>query len=233
MWSVIATPTLWLLIASGAIHNFNMYTIGAFLVSVLNRFHGMELAFAGLYASFAYGFVGVPGLLAGGWAADWLRAKRVDGRLIVGGVSVLIAAPLTALGILRPAHDAATMAIVFGIGCGFMYVYYSSVYATLQDVVRPEFRGTAMALYFFAMYTFGACMGPLVTGMVSDHFAQQSAASAGITGIPTSALGPEHTGVGLRDALLLIPVLNVVLAGVLFAGCLTVRRDVERIRSIS
>ena len=51
-----------------------------------------------------------------------------------------------------------------------MYVYYSTVYATLQDVVEPALRGTAMALYFLAMYVLGASLGPLATGMASDYF---------------------------------------------------------------
>ena len=37
-----------------------------------------------------------------------------------------------------------------------MYTYYSTVYSTVQDVIEPALRGTAMALYFAAMY---ACWG--------------------------------------------------------------------------
>ena len=55
-----------------------------------------------------------------------------------------------------------------------MYVYYASVYATLQDVVEPSLRGTAMALYFFAMYVLGASFGPLATGMLSDYFTRRA-----------------------------------------------------------
>jgi hypothetical protein len=37
---VLSIPTLWWIIASGALHNFNMYALGAFLVPFLIRFHG-------------------------------------------------------------------------------------------------------------------------------------------------------------------------------------------------
>ena len=36
-----------------------------------------------------------------------------------------------------------------------MYTYYSTVYSTVQDVIEPSLRGTAMALYFCAMYALG------------------------------------------------------------------------------
>ena len=54
-----------------------------------------------------------------------------------------------------------------------MYVYYSTVYSTIQDVVEPSLRGTAMALYFCAMYLLGASLGPVGTGLVSDYFTFQ------------------------------------------------------------
>ena len=230
-WSVLAIPTVWWLIASGAIHNFNMYAIGAFFVPMLRRFHELDLTQACWVAAFAYVFSGIPGLLLGGWVADGLRVHRVDGRLIVGGCAILAAIPLTYFAVLRPQGDVAGLLLLFGTGCAFMYVYYSSVYATLQDVVRPQFRATAMALYFFAMYVLGASLGPFVTGYVSDHFALQSAAGSGIVGVAANALPPEHKAQGVRDAMFLIPALNVALAAVLFAGCLTVRRDVERARA--
>ena len=47
-----------------------------------------------------------------------------------------------------------------GIGSGVMFAYYSTVYSTIHDVVEPSLRGTAMALYFFAMYVLGASLGP-------------------------------------------------------------------------
>ena len=66
-----------------------------------------------------------------------------------------------------------------GIGSGVMFAYYSTVYSTIHDVVEPSLRGTAMALYFFAMYVLGASMGPVGTGLASDYFTFQKASAAG------------------------------------------------------
>ena len=147
---------------------------------MLQRYHGVDIMHAGIMAMIAYGFSGVPGLLIGGWAADELRARRVDGRLLVGGVSILLAIPLTYGALIQKSGETVFVTILLGLGCGLMYVYYAAVYPTLHDVVEPRSRGTAMALYFFAMYVLGALLGPYVMGATSDHFALQSAAAAGV-----------------------------------------------------
>jgi hypothetical protein len=43
------------LIASGALHNFNMYALGSFLAPLLMRYHGATLRQAGLMAMVIYG----------------------------------------------------------------------------------------------------------------------------------------------------------------------------------
>ena len=107
-----------------------------------------------------------------------------------------------------------------------MYVYYSSVYAAIQDVVEPKLRGTAMALYFFAMYVLGGSLGPLGTGLLSDHFARRAMADAEAT-----VMTKPFKAVGLRQAMYVIPVLCLVLAVVLYAASRTVGRDMARLHS--
>src|SRR5262249_62422793 len=83
------------------------------------------------------------------------------------------------LGLNRPAGDIVAFSLLMGLGVGVMFAYYSTVYATIHDVVEPSLRGTAMALYFFAMYVLGASMGPVGTGLASDYFTVQKASAAG------------------------------------------------------
>ncbi|HSP17693.1 MAG TPA: MFS transporter [Thermoanaerobaculia bacterium] len=224
---LLSIPTLWWLIASGALHNFNMYALGSFLAPLLMRYHGATLRQAGMISMIVFGLAGAPGLIAGGALADRMSIRRRDGRLIVGGTAILISAPLLLLALSRPAHATIAFAVFAAAGCMAMYVYYSSVYATLHDVVEPSLRGTAMALYFFAMYVLGASFGPLVTGMVSDYFTRRAAAVAGVTDATRTALEPFR-GAGLHSAMYLIPILSVALTFVLFAATRTVARDMER-----
>jgi len=248
---VLSIPTMLWIIASGALHNFNMYALGSFVSPFLVRFHHMTFLNAGWVAACVYGFSGIVGLTGGGFLADRLYAKRVDGRLIVGTASIVICAPFMFLGLMRPAGDVVGFALLMGIGSGVMFAYYSTVYATIHDVVEPSLRGTAMALYFFAMYVLGASLGPVGTGLVSDYFTFQKASAAGAVaplpfgalmmaelrslvgeskGFNLRALEPFRAE-GLHAAMYIVPILAAVLAVVLFAASRTVTRDVARLQA--
>ncbi|HEV2986591.1 MAG TPA: MFS transporter [Vicinamibacterales bacterium] len=248
---VLSIPTMLWVIASGALHNFNMYTLGAFVAPFLVRFHHMSFFAAGWIAACVYGFSGVFGLTVGGALADRLYAKRVDGRLIVGTASIALCAPLMYLGLGRAGGDVVGFTLLMGLGVGVMFAYYSTVYSTIHDVVEPSLRGTAMALYFFAMYVLGASLGPVGTGLASDYFTFQKASAAGAVvplpfgaimaaelrslvgeskGFNLRALEPFRAE-GLHTAMYIVPILAAILAVVLFAASRTVKKDVERLQA--
>jgi predicted MFS family arabinose efflux permease len=248
---VLSIPTMLWIIASGALHNFNMYALGAFVSPFLVRYHHMSFLNAGWVAACVYGFSGIVGLTGGGYLADRLYAKRVDGRLIVGTASIVICAPLMFLALMRPGGDVVGFALLMGTGSGVMFAYYSTVYSTIHDVVEPSLRGTAMALYFFAMYVLGASLGPVGTGLASDYFTFQRASAAGAVeplpfgaimmaelrslvgeskGFNLRALEPFRAE-GLHTAMYIVPILGVLLALVLFAASRTVTKDVEKLQT--
>jgi MFS family permease len=226
---VLSIPTMWWLILSGALHNFNMYALAAFLSPFLIRFHGVDLLDAGLIAMAVYGLSGVPGLLLGGLFGDAIMRRRKDGRLLVGTVASLLSLPPLLMALRRPAADTLTFALLMAAGCAALYVYYSTVYAALQDVIEPSLRGTAMALYFLAMYVLGASLGPLGTGLISDHFTREAAAAAGVVEATARALEP-YRAEGLRQALYVVPVVGLLVSAVLFAASRTVTRDAEALQ---
>ncbi len=248
---VLSIPTMLWIIVSGALHNFNMYALGAFVAPYLVRFHHMSFLSAGWVAACVYGLSGVVGLTGGGWLADRLYATRVDGRLIVGMTAIVICAPFMFLGLMRPRGDVVGFAVLMGIGSGVMFAYYSTVYSTIHDVVEPSLRGTAMALYFFAMYVLGASLGPVGTGLASDYFTFQKASAAGAVaplrfgalmlaelrslvgeskGFDLRALEPFRAE-GLHTAMYIVPILAALLAVVLFAASRTVKKDVDKLQA--
>jgi MFS family permease len=162
-------------------------------------------------------------------AADAAAARRADGRLLVGAVAVLCSVPLLFLALGRPGGETVGFMLLMGAGCALMYAYYSCVYSTIQDVTEPALRGTAMALYFFAMYVLGASLGPYGTGLVSDFFTARAAGTAGVTAATQAALEPFRAE-GLRTAMYLIPALGALLTLVLFAASRTVSKDVDRLQ---
>jgi MFS family permease len=226
---VLSIPTMWWLILSGALHNFNMYAIGSFLAPFLIRFHSLSIRDAGLVAMLVNGLAGIPGLLLGGYFGDSLGRTRKNGRMIVAAIALLITVPFMYFAIARPAGDLLGFTILASIGMAMMYVYYSTVYSAIQDVIEPSLRGTAMAIYFFAMYVLGASFGPVGTGFLSDHYTKEAAAAAGVADLTQQALEPFR-GAGLHSAMYIVPILGVLLAVVLFMASRTIGKDMEKLQ---
>jgi len=226
---VLSIPTMWWIILSGALHNFNMYAVGSFISPFLQRVYHLDALNAGMISMLTYGLSGVPGLILGGIAGDAIMRRRANGRLLVGAISVLSAVPLVYLALTRPAGATVSFTVLLFIGWALMYVYYATVYSTIQDVIEPSLRGTAMALYFFAMYVLGASLGPVGMGYLSSHFTVKAAQAAGVTETTFEALRP-FAPQGLHSALFIIPLLGLLLAIVLFAGSRTVTKDMERLQ---
>jgi predicted MFS family arabinose efflux permease len=225
---LLAVPTLWWIIASGALHNFNMYALGTFLTPHLMRAHGLDLRHAGLVSMLAYGLSGIPGMLLGGIAGDALRRRGPAHRVRLGAGLFLGAAPLIFAALAQPAGRAFAFTLLLGLACAAMAAYYSIVYAALQDVVPSSLRGTAMAVYFLAMYVLGAAFGPVVTGLLSDRLTLRAARAAGVLGGDAAALEPFRAA-GLHAALLVVPALALVMAAILWAASRTIDRDTQRL----
>jgi len=221
---LLGIPTMLWIIISGALHNFNMYAASSFIAVFLGRYHGLDLKAASFAASLTFGVSGVVGLLAGGWASDRFGGARADGRLLLSAVVMAVAAPFTYLALRQPGGAVVMFVVLMGVGLACVYVYYSSVYAAIQDVVEPGLRGTAMSIYFFAMYVLGASFGPVGIGMLSDHFAHRAMTEAGATDMTE-----QFKALGLHHAMHVIPVLCLALAVVLYVASRTVGRDMARL----
>ncbi len=150
--------------------------------------------------------------------------------MLVGTIAILLSIPFLFFALGRPNGDITTFLILMGAGCALMYFYYSTVYSTIQDIVEPGLRGTAMAVYFFAMYVLGASLGPYATGILSDFFTKRAAQAAGVLDSSQAALEPFRAD-GLHSAMYAIPILSVLLTLVLFAASRTVTKDIEKLQS--
>jgi MFS family permease len=224
-WSALKIPTIRWIILTGALSNFNMYAIPTFLPAYLSRYHSLNLKSANTLAAIAFGAVGIPGLLLGGWGADRAAAVRSGGRLLLSSAAIFLAAIFFYSALNVPQGQFILFGVLMGAGCLLSYFYYSCVYATIHDIVPPSLRGTAMALYFFAMYLLGGSFGPVLTGRLSDHYAHRAMAEAGAT-----ALNEHFRAVGLHSAMYVIPVCSLVLAAVLLAASRTVSADLNNLQ---
>ena len=221
MGTILRIPTMWWIIASGALLNFNMYAVATFLPAFLSRIHGLSLARSGI----ATGIVFASGGAAGGFLAarlgDRVIRTRSDGRLLCAAAMSVVGAPFAYLGISAGSVYGAIALIA--VAYGALNAYYGLVYSAIQDIVAPALRGRAMAIYFMAMYLCGASFGPLLTGRLSDLMARRAADAAGVAKITEA-----FKAVGLQQAMLIIPVLSILLAIVLYCGSRTIAADMKK-----
>ncbi|HMD39884.1 MAG TPA: MFS transporter [Candidatus Acidoferrum sp.] len=228
MWRVLRIPTIWWIIASGVFLNFNQYAFAIFLPAFLTRVHGLSVARSGVASGAIFLAGGVSGGLIAGFLGDSVVHRRKDARMLCAAALAIVAIPFACAGILQPAGSL-YMAIVF---LAFTYAslttYYGLVYSAILDIVAPNQRGSAMAIYFMAMYMCGASFGPLLTGKLSDVLAHRAAALAG-----SASVTETFRAVGLQQAMLIIPVLCVALAFVLYMGSRTIVADIARREAVT
>lgn len=228
-WLVLSTPTMRWIIVSGALQTFNMYAIGSFITPYLMRYHRMDIRQAGFVTMIVFGLSGIPGLLLGGVLADKITQRRDDGRMLLATLALFLSVPLIFFALQQQSGRSVAFAVLMGAGVALMNMYYSTVYPAIQDVIEPSLRGTAMAIYFFAMYILGAALGPLGTGLASDFFTARAAQAAGVFETTQIALEPFRAA-GLHSAMKIIPALGFLLSLVLFAGSRTVTKDMEKLK---
>ena len=219
--AILRIPTMWWIIASGALLNLNMYAMSGFLTSFIVRYHGSEIGNANYLVAIILGLGGGLGMLAGGWLGDRASRQRVEGRLRAGAVALVTAAPIGVLALQQARGSLWNFAAFMLPTCFLHYVYYSTVYASIQDVVEPARRATALAVYFMAFY-FATAIGLYAFGKWSDHLAA-NAMAAGASAVEGRALG-------LYGAMYVIPIVAALVGLVLWAGSRTIARDHARMR---
>jgi MFS family permease len=224
-WTILKIPTMCLIIVTGALFNFIMYALATFLPAFISRYHSLDLRLSTTIAALAFGLTGVPGLLLGGWAADRAAQFHANGRLLVSFGATLIAAICLGLAFSQLAGHVTAFVVLLGTGCMIAFAYYASVYATIQEIVPPSLRGTAMALYFLAMYLLGGSFGPVLTGKLSDYFAHRAMAAAG-----ASAMNEHFRASGLHVAMFAIPICDAFVSVVLLVAARTVAKDMKTVQ---
>jgi len=218
---LLRIPTFGWIIASGALLNFNMYAIATFSPAFMIRVHHLTVAQAGVFTGIALGFGGIAGGLMSGSIGDRIVSWRADGRLLGATLFAALGVPLAVAGILST--DLYLCAVLLALFYAMLNTYYGLVYSSIQDVVAPNMRGSAMALYFLAMYFCGASFGPLLTGKLSDLLAHRAALAAG-----SLLLRETDRATGLQQAMLVMPVLSVLLTFVLYFASRTIVNDMRR-----
>jgi len=220
MRKVLRVRTLWWIILSGLTMNFAVYAANGFLVPMLQRYFHLPLGAAAVQTGIIVGITGLIGLTLGGWVTDKIYQRSRQGRLTFGAISLLIAAIATTAALSLGSDAVGLFTLLFALGWLFSYIYYTSVYPAIQDVVQPRLRATAVALYFAAMYLLGGAMGPVVVGGLSDRLSVDAMTAAG-----AQEMSEQFKAIGLHDAMFLVPVMLLLTAVFLFLAARSFNRD--------
>ncbi|MGC1271492.1 MAG: MFS transporter [Croceibacterium sp.] len=143
---------------------------------------------------------GVLGVIAGGWAADWLHRRTPAGRLLVVLVGVLGPVPLVLLAYRTTSADLFLL-------CSFLLQAVTSSAlgasaAATQALVLPRMRGTATAIFFLGATLIGLGLGPFMAGFISEASGSLGVgvqASLLIVPLGLAALVFAQRGYGLAD----------------------------------
>ena len=220
---ILSIPTMWWLTLAGLCYNFATYANTSFMVPMLQRYFDLELSQAAMSVGVIVGVTGLFALPLGGWIADRLHMRMANGRLLFGGVSLLLTSLCTGIALALGQTDVLVFVGLFALGWVFAYNFYTCVYTAVQDVVEPRLRATAMALFFAGLYLLGGGLGPVMVGGLSDYFAQQAMLAAGATDISEA-----FRAIGLHSALYLVPVAMGLTGVFLLIAMGTFRLDAQK-----
>jgi MFS family permease len=144
------------------------YTLNSWSSSLFVRVHGMSAAEAGKMIGLVGLLAGPLGTIGGGVVLDRMRARGVAGAplLVMAGGSVV--ALLTAAGI----GHAPSLPVAILLFCLFMVestYTLPSIYAGMQLLTPPAFRGVAASFNMMIYTLAGLGIGPAAVGAISDR----------------------------------------------------------------
>ena len=217
---LLKIKTLRWLILSGISMNFSAYAGNAFFVPLFQRYFGLSLTHAAIITGCIVGVTGLIGLVVGGIIADRAHQRLAGGRLLFGAISLFVSAMLIGIALYLGNDSLSAVVILLSLGWLASYNYYTTVYPAIQDVVQPNLRATAVAVYFACMYVLGGAFGPVVVGGLSDHFSHAAMLASG-----SEIMLEQFKALGLHHALYVIPVALLVTAIFLYFAARQFKQD--------
>jgi predicted MFS family arabinose efflux permease len=167
-----------LILAAAALHAVAAMGTGPFHVAYLMRSHGMSIGTAGVAYMVVGPFSGAIGGLLGGILTDRLLRRDVRWAMWVPALSSLFALPFSTAFILWPAggsFDALGYALPTALAVILPASLVGSMWngptlAMSQSLARPRMRALASALTTGTYNLIGMGLGPLLVGLISDHY---------------------------------------------------------------
>jgi MFS family permease len=149
-----------------AVFSLVNYGTAAWFPAYFGRVHGWSQGKIGVYMGGATMIFGTIGIILGGRAAVWLRARRLDANLriaIVGAlVSIVAAFPMY---LTRNPTVLIGALILTNVAAAFPW---GAASAAVQEMTPGPMRGQASALYLFLINIIGFALGPTAVAVLTD-----------------------------------------------------------------
>jgi MFS family permease len=142
------------------------YGTASWFPAFFARAHGWSPGKIGLYMGGATMIFGTIGILLGGRAAVWLRARHIDANLRIAIIGAVVAL-LAALPLYLSRNPAVMLSglIVTNLAAAFPW---GAASAALQEMTPSAMRGQASALYLFLINIIGFALGPTAVALLTD-----------------------------------------------------------------
>ena len=159
-------PSFWFLSVGASCSSMMGYGLFFWMPSFIVRSHGLTL----LEASLFYGAIlligGMAGMWLGGWLGDKLGQAKRTRFVTIPAVAFLVSIPTYVLGVLTPTLTLAFIVILVPVGLGLVWI--GPVMSTVQQLVPPNMRATASAVFLFINNLIGIGLGTFAIGALSD-----------------------------------------------------------------
>lgn len=160
------TPTFLFVVVGFGLISMIGYAVGFWQAPYAIRVFGADKAVAGFFLGGGGAAGGFLGVILGGRLSDWFKARNPAGRILVGFLALLGAAPFF---ILQFTTGSETLFYLWGfLASVFASTWVGVAAATSQDLVLPRMRGAATATYFLGTTIIGLGMGPFLVGKMSE-----------------------------------------------------------------
>lgn len=183
------------------------FGLNLFLIPLLVRRFGFDLAEAALTFAFTFSAATALGGVVGGLAADRFAARQYRRYGILPMLSTALALPLFLAAIYQDEWQ--IMAVLLFASTFCLYAFLPTIMTVTQRLVEPRMRATAAAIHAFGQTAFGLGLGSAFLGYMSDvlataRYGQQYASQCLGGGASASASCAEAAGTGLQQALLML-----------------------------
>jgi MFS family permease len=161
------TPTFVLVCAVGMLVAFAIGAFNHWLPLYLHRIKKFSVPEASFWFGTLSATAGLLGVLAGGLIGDLLARRTRAGHLLTIAAGFILSAPCGLL--LLTQRDRRIFLPALFLAVFFLVLYVGSVNVVIHNVVHPELRATAVAIFVTVINLGGAALSPAIVGLISDR----------------------------------------------------------------